>query len=159
MPMLKEILLGPTTKERVANDCVGLVDSEVAKKSGLSGIAIKGAYAVVKKVKPGFIREVVDHLLDEFVERLEPFYAAWRQTPSDGLSTYLTARSNEVAEGMLGVTDARAKRAKNATVKKAYEKLRPTAHKHVEAAVPGVAAIVAAYAENPEAPSASAATR
>lgn len=145
MKKLRDILLEPARRPVVVNDCVQLVESEVASKGGLTGIAIKGAYAVVKAIKPGMIQDAVDHLVDDFVVRLEPFYEA-QQSQGGNLEAYLNGRSTEVANALLGVTDDKATRAKNATLKKTYEKLRPTALKHVEAAVPGVARVIDKHA-------------
>lgn len=142
--MLKDQLLVPGRRGAVIDDCVALVDEQVAGKSGLSGLAVKGAYAVVKAIKPGFIREVVDHLLDEFVARLEPFHAAALAHGTDVVGHFAQHQS-EIADALLGVTDARAAHVKQPAVKKTYDKLRPTAKKHVEAAVPGVARIVARH--------------
>ena len=47
---------------------------KVADKSGLTGLAIKGAYKVVQSVRPGFVRQVVDGLLDDFLSALDPIY-------------------------------------------------------------------------------------
>jgi hypothetical protein len=141
MPNLRELLLAGERRPSVVADCVTLVDSEVAAKGGLGGIAIKGAYAVVKAVKPGIIKEAVDRMLDEFVAQLEPFYV---EAPA-GFAAHLEKNRQRVADALLGVTDARAGRTGNGTIKKAYDKLRPTAAKHVEAAVPGVGRVVAKY--------------
>jgi hypothetical protein len=51
-----------------------------------------------------------------------------------------------VSEALLAITDGRAQRAKNQAVKGTYEKLRPTAKKHVEAAVPRIGRLVAKHA-------------
>jgi len=142
--MLKDTLLVPGRRGAVIDDCVALVDEQVASKSGISGLAIKGAYAVVKAVKPGFIKEVVDRLIDPFVDRLEPFHAAAVAKGGDVIG-YFGQHQGEIADALLGVTDEKAQRAQQPVVKKTYDKLRPTAKKHVEAAVPGVARIVARH--------------
>ncbi|MEL6548399.1 MAG: hypothetical protein AAFQ82_27495 [Myxococcota bacterium] len=51
-----------------------------------------------------------------------------------------------MANALLGVTDERAARADNQTLKKAYKKLRPKAVGHVESAVPGIARIIEKHA-------------
>jgi hypothetical protein len=145
MDSLKEALLDPAHRQQVIDDCVRLIDAEVADKGGLTGIAVKGAYAVVKKVKPGFVNEVVTHLLPHFVDRLEPFYREWRKSGGE-LEAFFAARTSVIANALLGVTDDRAERAKNVTITKAYAKLRPGAQKHVEQAVPGIGRILARYA-------------
>ena len=144
MPTLKEILLVPGNRPKVIADCVTLVQEEVDSKGGLSGLAIKAAYAVVKAVKPGFVAEAVDHMLDDFVDRLEPFWAD-AQAKNEPVGALMSARAGQVADALLSISDARAARAKNQGVKKAYEKLRPTGKKNVEAAVPRLGRLIAKY--------------
>jgi hypothetical protein len=144
MSTLTEILLVPGTRPKAIADCVRLIDEEVDSKGGLSGLAIKGAYMLVKAVKPGFITEAVDHMLDDFVRRLEPFHTEAQQK-SEPIGPFLNARGGAVADALLAISDERAARAKNATVKKAYEKLRPTGKKNVEAAVPRIGRLLTKY--------------
>ncbi len=144
MSTLTEILLVPGTRPKVVADCVRLVGEEVDSKGGLSGLAIKGAYMVVKAVNPDFITESVDHMLDDFVRRLEPF-ATEAQQKNEPVGPFLSARASAVADALLAISDERAARAKNQTVKKAYEKLRPTGKRNVEAAIPRVGRLVAKY--------------
>lgn len=125
----------------ILTDCERVIEEEVASKTGLAGLAIKTAYKVVQKVKPGIVREAMDNLLDDFVERLEPFYAQHRDASGkgpEGFDAYLQRHATEVADALLGITDDRARKAQNATLKGAYEKLRPQAKKHVSEAIPRV---------------------
>ena len=150
MSTLTEIVLVPGTRPKVVADCVQLIDEEVAAKGGLSGLAIKGAYMVVKAVKPGFITESVDHMLDDFVRRLEPFHTEAQQK-NEPIGPFLSSRAGTVADALLAISDERAARAKNQTVKKAYEKLRPTGKKNVEVAVPRIGRLLAKYTAAPAA--------
>jgi len=61
------------------------------------------------------------------------------------VTAYFGARAGEAAEALLGITDERARRAKNQVVKTAYEKLRPMAKKHTELAIPRVSRLIAKY--------------
>lgn len=131
-------------RARVIDDCVALIDSEVAKKGGLSGLAIKGAYKTVKALKPGFIAGVVDALLDEWIAKLEPFYGSW-SADAGTFDAHLSRQRGPVAEALLEVTDARAARTKHTTAKKLYEKLRPSAKAQVEESVPALAAVMQRY--------------
>lgn len=140
---LAEKLTQPPNRDRVVADCVTLVDAEVKSKSGFSGIAVKGAYGVVTAVKPRFVSEVIDGLLDSWVEKLEPFYASWKTDPGGKtFAEYLTAHRGETAEALLEVTDRKAKVSKNGAVRKMYEKMRPSAKKHVEEALPRLGKLV-----------------
>jgi hypothetical protein len=144
MSTLKDILTRPGTRPQVIADCERLIEEEVASK-GLAGIPIKAAYAIVKAIKPGFIPEVIDHMLDDFSDRLDPVYQA-ALTKNEPVGAYFNAHGGEVSEALLAITDGRAQRAKNQAVKSTYEKLRPTAKKHVEAAVPRIGRLVAKHA-------------
>jgi hypothetical protein len=141
---LKDQLLTAEKRPQLLTDCEKLIDEEVAAKSGLSGMAVKAAFGMVKAVKPGIIRESVDALIDAFVEKMEPFYTA-QQSSTQSVEAYFSTRAGEVSDALLGVTDARAARAKNATIKKAYESLRPKGKQHVEAAIPRLSRLVGRY--------------
>ncbi len=143
MSTLKDILSRPGARPQVIRDCEQVIEEEVASK-GLAGIAIKAAYAVVRAIKPGFIPEVIDGLLDDFADRLDPLYQA-AKAKNEPLVPYFKARSGDAAEALLGITDDRARRSKNQVVKAAYEKMRPMAKKHTEAAIPRVAAMIAKH--------------
>ena len=144
MATLKEILLVPANRPKVIADSTKLIDEEVDSKGGLTGFAIKAAYALVKAVKPGFITEAVDHMLDDFADKLEPFWAD-AQAKNEPVGPLMSARAGEVADALLSISDSRAARAKNQGVKKAYDKLRPTGKKHVEAAVPRLGRLIAKH--------------
>src|SRR5689334_15216458 len=138
------LLSDKSKRPMILSECEKLVDDEVAGKGGLTGMAIKIAYKAVSAMKPGLVREVLDTaLLDDFVTRLEPFYAQHRdlnpsghQAGPKGFGDFLAKRPGPVADALLGITDERAKRTTNQGLKTAYEKLRPKAKEHVEAAVP-----------------------
>jgi len=68
MSTLKEILSRPGARPEVIRDCEQIISEEVSSK-GLTGIPIKAAYAVVKAIKPGFIPEVIDGLLQRACRR------------------------------------------------------------------------------------------
>jgi hypothetical protein len=140
---LAEKLTQAPHREKVIVDCVALIDAEVKNKGGLSGMAVKGGYAVVKTIKPKFVSEVIDGMLDQWVEKLQPFYDDWQKSGGGrGFGSYLGSRKDAASEALLGVTDARARVAKNGSVKKMYEKLRPSAKKHVEEALPRLGDLV-----------------
>jgi hypothetical protein len=143
MSSLKDILAQPAARPQVVADCEKVIEEEVGSK-GLLGLPIKAAYAVVKAVKPGFVPEVIDNMLDDFAGRLDPLYQQ-AKAKNEPVTANFNARPGEVAEALLAITDERATRAKNQTLKSAYEKLRGTAKKHVEAAVPRISRLIDKY--------------
>jgi hypothetical protein len=143
---LKDTLLDPARRPSVVADLAALIDAEVADKSGVSGLAVKGGYSLLKKINSSFVPEAIDGMLPDFVARLEPYYAEHTAAPSGSLSDFLTARSAEVADALLGVTDDRAESSRRESVKKVYAKLRPQAKKHVEEALPRLGALIENHA-------------
>ena len=152
MSTLVEKLTAPDTRPRVLQACEDLVESEVRAKSGLTGMAVKGAYKVVKALKPGVVRVLIDHMLPEFAEALEPLHRdslaaaeASGDAPATAFEHHLRSHESDAANALLSVTDRKAETAKNRTLKKTYGKLRGTAHGHVSSAVPGLARTLAPF--------------
>lgn len=140
--MLKDKLLTPANRPRLVQDCSRLIDEEVDRKGGLSGLAIKGAFKAVKAVKPGFIDHVIDGLLDEWVDKLEGHYAQYLASGQRSFGQFAAQHAGDVAERLLEVTDDKAKKGDHKTVTTLYYKLRPNAKDHVVAAVPGLGRVV-----------------
>jgi len=145
MATLAEKLLKPEIRPKVVTDSTQLIDDEVRDKSGLTGLGIKAAYALVKAVKPGIISETLDAMLDDFVARLEPLFAEWQKSPSAPFASFLDPRAGQAADALLSITDDRARVSKNQTLKKAYEKLRPMGKKQVETAIPRLGRMISKY--------------
>ncbi len=138
---LQESLLNPTNRPQVVKDCVQLIDEQV----GESGLIIKGAYKVVTTFKSGIIEDAVDTLVDDFVSRLEPFHSDFVAAGGGSFGSYLVGRGPEVANALMGVTDDRAAQSDRATLKKAYEKVRPSGAENIEKALPKLGKIVEKY--------------
>ena len=135
MPTLVEQLGKDPVRAEVINDCVTLIDAQVKQK----GFVIKSAYAVIKGIKKKFVPEVVDALLDDWLGKLQPHYDKWAAAKANTFADYLVARSEDVAEDLLQVTDARAEKTSHTTAKKMYFKMRDGAKKNVVDAMPDLA--------------------
>ena len=139
---LRERLGTEPARPRVVAECVTLVDKQVKAKSGFSGVAVKGAYGTIKRIKKRFVPEVINGLLDDWLEKLQPYYDTFTSGKSGSFAEFLTARSDEVAEDLLSVTDERAEGTKHKTAGKAYKRMRPSAKKNVVEAIPELAELI-----------------
>jgi hypothetical protein len=134
----------PSKKAAIVADCSKLIDDEVSDKGGLSGLAVKAGYHAVKGIKPGFIAEVVGKLLPDFAGKLD---VIWEEGKGGGNPTsHLIANKSRVADALLSVTDTKSQNAKSAVVRTTYEKLRGSAKKNVEDAVPRLAKLLEKHA-------------
>ena len=151
MSSLVEKLAKDPVRPLVLADCVELIEAQVKQK----GFVIKSAYATIKALKKRFIPEVVDGMLDEWLGKLQPHYDKWETSKTSTFSSYVIARSDDVAEDLLSVTDARAARTSHTTAKKMYGRMREGAKKNVIEAIPQLAQMIekhlAATAQKPAA--------
>jgi hypothetical protein len=136
MHSMLEVIADSSRRPAVVRDVVQLIDSEVSRKGGLSGMAIKGAYKLVKKLKGGRM------IPDEFSDAIEPLHAEYRGDSGAGFGRFLSARGQDGVNALLSITDGRAQRTTNSTLKRAYNKLRPMAEKNVEDALPGIGRMI-----------------
>jgi hypothetical protein len=135
---LVEQLGNPTVRPQVIADCVDLIDAQVKQK----GFVIKSAYATIKAIKKRFVPEVVDSLLDDWLGKIQPHYDKWATAKPSSFADYVIARSDDVAEDLLSVTDERAQRTSHTTAKKMYMKMRDNAKRNVIEAIPDLARMI-----------------
>ena len=140
---LSDILLNEKNRDNVVDDCVRLIDEQVASASGLGGLALKAAYSTVKGIRADYCAQVVDQLLPEISIALDPM---WTEAVTNGSPIeYLTQRKSQVADELLQISDARVENSTRAMVKGAYGKLRPSAKNYVENGIPDLAKIIDKY--------------
>lgn len=143
---LQQTLLAPEVRPQLIADGQALIEQRVRDGSGISGTAVKIAYKTVSAFKPGYIHHMVESLLPEMADKLEPFWADFSTSGGSEFGDYLAKRGDEVSQALLSITDEHAASSDKATVVKAYAKMRPSAAKHVTAALPDVGALVQKYA-------------
>ncbi|ARV62331.1 hypothetical protein BZZ01_30195 [Nostocales cyanobacterium HT-58-2] len=139
-------LSNPNKKSMVVADCTKLLDTQVASMGGVSGLALKAGYAAVKGIAPNYCAQAIEGLLPESFSALDPIWSEGTQTGN--AAEHLIQNSSRTADALLSVTDVRIEKSKNTTVKGVYSKLRNSAKKHVEDAVPGLAKIIDNYTKS-----------
>ena len=147
MPELKD-RLDEIDRDVIIRDVVDVIDNEVKSKGGLTGVALKGGYNAVKKLRNGhMIEDAVDELLDDFSRALSPMYEEYLDDESFGsFEEYVAANEQEATDALLSITDDRADDADNEFLAKTYGKLRGQAVKHVTAALPRVGRLIDKHA-------------
>ena len=145
MGTLADKIADPAQRGPIIAACADLVDREVAAKTGLGGLVVRSAYTCLKAIKPGMTRHVVNALLDEFVAAIEPTVAAYLAQPHGSLADHLKRHQDAVAQALLQVTDARVGKLDNRALQGFYGKLRPSAARHVTAALPNLATLLQGY--------------
>ncbi|MFQ6326379.1 DUF6918 family protein [Nocardia sp. CWNU-33] len=143
---LSESLLDDAKRTAFLADAKEVLDAEVSDKGGASGLAVKGGYAAVKKISPSIVPDALESLAPKLVAQLEPF---WQEYAANGAGTFadlLVAKSDEVAEALLVVTDERADSSTRPALKKVYSSMRSSAKKNVIEALPRLGDLVQKHA-------------
>lgn len=144
MTSLSTALLDPARRPAAVETLVGVVDAEVAAKSGIGGRVIKTGYAAITRISDGFVAKAVNRLLPGFAEALDPF---WQERGGQPFADALVARQDEASEALLAVTDSQVAGTSNGVVKKVYNSLRGKAKENVVAALPRVGAAIEGLAQ------------
>ncbi|MGI9008664.1 MAG: DUF6918 family protein [Streptosporangiaceae bacterium] len=143
---LPELLLAPHTRPQVVTDCCALIEQQVAEMSGISGTAVKLAHRAVVAFAPGHVRYIIETLLPQMADQLQPYWEEFRLAGGSDFGDYLSKRGDEVAEALLSVTDARAAASRRPVIIRAYKSVRSHAGPHIRAALPALGAMVHKYA-------------
>ncbi len=147
MKSLREIIADPAVSESVVADGLRVLDEEIARRSGMGGMAIKAAYKVVKNVQGGrTLEKAVRVLMPAFIEKLDPYYAGFQQEKEGKTwEEYLRPHYGAIANELLAVTDRKVRSTDNRAVRGAYDKLRPRANKEVMASLPALTRMMEKY--------------
>ncbi|WP_427158201.1 DUF6918 family protein [Aliinostoc sp. HNIBRCY26] len=140
---LSEGLLDPNKKAMVVDDCCNMIENQLASKSGVSGIALKAAFAALKGVKPGYIPYIIEQLLPPWFNAIDPIWSEGTQK-GDPVAHLIASRSL-TADALLSVTDTRVKSSTRSIVRGTYDKFRGSAKKHIEEAIPDFAKVIENY--------------
>jgi hypothetical protein len=141
---LSDMFKNPSTKASIVEECTRLMDEQVANKRGVSGMALKTAYRVVRGVGPNYVSSALGRILPDACVALEPMWS--KGVESGDPVNYLSQHCSRTADIILSVTDARVHKASGA-VAGAYSKLRKSVKGDIEAAVPGLAGILGDHAQ------------
>jgi hypothetical protein len=140
---LSDQLKDKHTRTSLVADCAKLMDEQVAAKNGISGLALKAAYGVVKGVEPSYIPKAIQRILPEALVALDPL---WNEGVQSGDPVqHLIQNCSRTADTLLSITDNKIEKSKNGVVRASYSKLRKTVKGDVEEAVPGLAKILGVH--------------
>lgn len=144
MKELADILLASQHKKAVIADCVQLIESHVANRGGIKGMALKTGLSMLKKAKPGILERATAYLLPEFIAALEPLYQESRRSKVS-FDAFLQKNASRAAQALLEVADKRAEESNSHTVKTTYARMRGGAEAEVLAVIPGLSRLLESY--------------
>lgn len=139
-------------RDTVVRDLTEFADQTVSQQSGISGVAVKGAYSAVQKIRPDIVSRGINRLLPDVAEALQPHWndylsAGGGQADTAGtFGTFLDNRRDQVADSLLEIGDRTADRLDNPTLVKIYRGVRGRGEKILAANVAGIGQVVESHA-------------
>lgn len=153
MTNLSAELTGPK-RETVVRDLTEFADQTVSQQSGITGVAVKGAYSAVQKIRPDIISRGIDGLLPDVAEALQPHWNDYVSAGGGGsdtagtFGTFLDNRRDQVADSLLEIGDRAADRLDNPALVKIYRGVRGRGEKIMAANVAGIGRVVEQHARS-----------
>ena len=145
MADLSDILLASQHKKALTADCVQLIETHVASRSGIKGMALKTGLAMLKRAKPGILERATAVLLPEFVAALDPLYQQCRKGHEPSFERFLQKHAQDATRALLAVADRRVDESDSSTVKSTYARMRGGAEAEVLAVMPNLSQLLERY--------------
>lgn len=142
---LSDALLPPAVRPAVVADLARVLDQEVQSTTGISGMAIKTAYAGATKARPDAVSRAIGKALPDLAGALEPHWAGFQASGERDFGAYLSQRGDDVTDAILAVADARYAGSDGAAAR-TYRTLRGSAAARVRAALPRLGAALQRHA-------------
>ncbi|MGP6174233.1 DUF6918 family protein [Corynebacterium sp. A21] len=151
MSNLSSSLTG-ANREAVVKDLAEFTERTISEQSGVTGIAVKGAYAGVQKIRPDVLTKALDRFLPDLAESLQPHWddyttAGGGQSGTTGtFGVFLENRRDDVADSLLTSADRNADKLDNGALVKAYRAVRGRGEKILAKNVAGLGTVIEKHA-------------
>ena len=100
-------LLSEPTRSELARALARMIVQEVEKTRGARGLALRHGLRTAMRRNPDALERVVDELIPEWIDLLEPYYLRWSQNEEDSFGQYLGTHSDELAVSLLALLHRR----------------------------------------------------
>lgn len=144
MTTLSEALTAPQTKPAVVADLSGLIESQVGELRGLSGIAIKTAFAGAKRQDPQVVTKAANAYVGELGNVLQPLWDKFQASGGNDFGAFLVANRAEAESAIVTAVDAGAPKSGQAAAM--YQRFKPQVVKLLGGALPELGAIIQKHA-------------
>jgi hypothetical protein len=106
-PYLRMILLTDPTRSELVVALTGMIEAEIGKSRGARGLALRHALRTTKKHRPGALARLVNDLIPEWIDILEPHYEVWSSKGTGSFGTYVVRHQDDLAHRLLEMVQTR----------------------------------------------------
>ena len=142
MKSLSDILLGNANLDALHRELGQLLEQQVKSKSGLSGMAMKAAFAALRARKPDIAERAAKSLLPDFAKALDPIHAEFKRSKASDFGSYLQQHGAPAAQRMTEIIDARISSSPNKAAKAFYQRFKGSLQTETEQLMPALGALL-----------------
>lgn len=145
MNSLSSILLSMPDQEALVNDLAHTLETHIASKSGIAGMAMKMGFNALRSAKPDIAARATRTLLPDIARALDPLHSEFKSGNSKDFGNFLGQHAERAAQLVIGATDQRIGSSKNATAKAVYQRFRGSASDELQKLLPALGQVLARH--------------
>jgi hypothetical protein len=101
------ILLTDPTRSELVVALTGMIEAEIGKSRGARGLALRHALCTAQKHRPGTLARLVNELIPDWIDILEPHYEMWSSKGAGSFGAYLVRHQEDLAHRLLEMVQGR----------------------------------------------------
>ena len=142
MPSLSHILLSSPNPEALVKDLAASLETHIASKSGLSGMAMKMGFGALRSTKPNIAARATRNLLPHIATALEPLHAQFSANGRGNFGDFLSQHAEQAAQLVISAVDARIAQNSNTMAQTIYKQFRGSASDELKTLLPALGRVL-----------------
>lgn len=142
MSSLSSILLSMPDQDALVNDLARTVETHIASKSGIAGMAMKVGFNALRSAKPDIAVRATRILLPEIAQALDPLHSEFKNSGGQDFGNFLGQHAKRAAQLVIGATDQRIGTIQNTTAKAVYQRFRGSASDELQKLLPALGQVL-----------------
>lgn len=142
MPSLSAILLSKPLPDASVNALAQTVESHIAKKTGIGGMAMKMGFNTLRAARPDIAERATRSLIPDIAVALDPLYAEFEKAPGTDFGSYLGQHAERAAALVMAALDRRLQQSRNTSAKAMYQRFRAAAAGDLQKLLPDFGRVI-----------------
>ncbi|MDO9452673.1 MAG: hypothetical protein Q7J29_07410 [Stagnimonas sp.] len=132
-------------QEALVNDLARTVETHIAGKSGIAGMAMKMGFHALRSAKPDIAVRATRTLLPDISQALDPLHAEFKSGNGEDFGSFLGQHAERAAQLVIGAADRRIGSIENSTAKAVYQRFRGSAGDELQKLLPALGQVLARH--------------
>lgn len=132
-------------QEALVNDLARTVETHIASKSGITGMAMKMGFNALRSAKPDIAVRATRTLLPDIAQALDPLHSEFTSGEGKDFGNFLGQHAERAAQLVIGAADRRIGSIENTTAKAVYQRFRSSASDELQKLMPSLGQVLARH--------------